>query len=280
MKNNQIKLLEGLVKTPSPSGFEQSIAEFIKKELLEYLPNRSIKVDDQYNVIATIKGTSSKTIMIDAHADQIGFIVSNIDKEGFISIQYIGGGDTTILSARNLIILTEKGKVNAVVNRKHSHLIVDEADEAIINLRDAMVDIGIRKRGKVAKVVKIGDPAIYSPTFIKLRESYYAGCGMDDKVGCFTLIEVIKQIAKSDKKPKTNLVFTFSVQEEIGGFKCRPLIRKHNPDLFVEVDVTFATDCGIDEDLERETGRCRLNKGPVIYRGVDLDVKVVKKYIQ
>ena len=72
--------------------------------------------------------------MIDAHLDEIGFVVNNIGKDGLISLKYIGGGDSSILSARNLQILTEKGIINAVVNRKHAHLVEDEED-----IRDAVV---------------------------------------------------------------------------------------------------------------------------------------------
>ena len=114
MLNNQIKLIGNLIRIPSPSGFEEDIAEFIKQELLQYVPKTRVSVDFHNNVTAVIKGTTDKKIMIDAHLDQIGFIVTNIDRKGFISLQYIGGGDKSILSARDLVILTDKGKVNAV----------------------------------------------------------------------------------------------------------------------------------------------------------------------
>jgi len=274
MKNKQLKLLESLVRIPSPSGFEENIAEFIRQELLQYLPKKQVTIDSQNNVIAIIKGTSDKTIMIDAHSDEIGFVVTNIDKEGLISLSYIGGGDSSILSARDLIILTNKGKINAVVDRKHAHLVNDEEDEAIEHIYEAVVDIGIRKRKAVSSVVKIGDPVVYKSSFNHLREGYYSGYGFDDKSGCFILMETIKEIVKSKKKPSPTLVFTFSVQEETGGRKCRPLIKKYKPDLFIEADVTFATD--YPEVDERQAGRCELNKGIVLYKGVDIDKETVK----
>lgn len=270
MKNNQIKLLGNLIKIPSPSGFEEDIAEFIKQELLQYVPKTRVAVDFHNSVTAVIKGTSDKKVMIDAHLDQIGFIVTNIDRKGFISLQYIGGGDKSILSARDLVILTDKGKVNAVVNRMHAHLVEDEHDVNIGKMHEAVVDIGPRSRKKVQGVVKIGDAVIYKPSFNYLRESYYSGCGFDDKSGCFILLETIKDILKSKKKPIPTLIFTFSAQEETYGKKCRPLVKRYNPDLFIEVDVTFATDWEDDDDLEREVGKCELSKGIVLYRGVEV----------
>jgi len=276
MTSKQIKLLENLVKIPSPSGFEESIAEFIKQELLLYLPKTRVKIDSFNTVVAEIKGTSNQVVMLDAHIDQIAFMITNIDKKGFLSLGQIGGHDDHILSARDLVILTDKGKVNAVVNRKHSHLVTDEEDEDIGNTYEALVDIGPRNRRKVGAVVKIGDPVIYTPSFNHLRESYYSGYGFDDASGCFILIETIKEIIKSKKKPIPTLVFTFSSQEETWGKKLRPLLKKYKPNLFIEVDVTFATDWSDSEDDERETGKCDLGGGIVLYRGIEIDKNCFK----
>jgi len=276
MRSSQVNLLENLVKIPGTSGFEDEISDFIKEKLLQLLPKKNVKVDFQKNVSAVIEGSTSKKIMIDAHVDQIGFIVVNIDKDGLISIQYVGGGDIGILSARELIIFTDDGEVNAVVNRKHSHLVEDEDDEAITRMSEAIVDIGIRGRKKVQSVVKVGDPVGYKPSFNHLRENYYSGYGFDDRAGCFILLETIKKIVRSKRTPAPTLVFTFSVQEEVCGRKCRPLIKRYRPDLFVEVDVTFASDWSDDSNSEKEVGRCKLGDGIVIYRGLDLDRKGVK----
>jgi len=277
MRNRQIKLLEQLIRIPNPSGYEEQIAKFIQEQLIEYLPKKNVTIDFQNNVIATIEGTTDKTIMIDAHSDEIGFIVNNISAEGIISINYIGGGDSTILSARDLVILTDKGKINAVVDRKHAHLVDDEDDENIYSITEAPVDIGIRKKKQVEKLVKIGDPVVYRPSFNHLVGDFYSGYGFDDKAGCFILIEAIREIVTSGKKPNANLVFVFSSQEETGATKARPLVRKYKPDMFIEVDVTFATDyLDFNGSMEREAGRCHLGKGIVIYRGCDIDKESVK----
>jgi len=278
MRKNKIDLLKNLISVPSPSGFESRIAEFIKKELLKYIPKTKLKIDNQKNLIVTIEGKVKKSIIIEAHADEIGFIVTNVDSKGLISLQYIGGGDTQILTARHLNILTSKGIVNAVINRKHSHLIGDEDDEKIDNIHDAQVDIGIRGRKNVLKQVKIGDPVVYQPIFEKLSEDkkqgqFVAGYGFDDKSGCFILIETIKEIIKSRKKPEYTLHFVFSAREEIGN-PPKKLTRELKPELYVGLDVTFATDYG--EGLEKEVGRCELGKGIVVYRGVNIHNETVK----
>lgn len=274
MKNRQTKLLKNLITVPSPSGFEDKIANFIRKQLLTYLPRTRVEIDFQKNVIAKIPGTSDQTIMIDAHADTIGFIVNNIDKEGLISAKYIGGGCKSILSARELIILSDKGKVNAVVDRKHAHLVDDENDESIEKVSEASIDIGIRKRRHVQRLIKIGDPIVYKPNFQNLIDTIYSGYGFDDKSGCYILLETIRNIVRSKKNPIPNLIFTFSAQEETGLTKAKSLVHRFKPDLFIEVDVTFATD--YPEVDEKEAGRCELGKGLVIYRGVDIHKESVK----
>ena len=77
MKEKKIKLLTSLIEIPSPSGFEEKIAQFIQRELLTVLPKNKVKIDFQNNVVAKIKGTSDYTVMIDAHLDQIAYIVNN-----------------------------------------------------------------------------------------------------------------------------------------------------------------------------------------------------------
>ena len=278
MRKNKIDLLRNLIEIPSPSGFESGIAEFIKKELLKYLPKTKLRIDNQKNLIATIDGKIKKSIILETHADTVGFIVTNVDSKGLISIQYIGGGDKQILTARHLNILTSKGVVNAVINRKHTHLINDEDDEKIDKISEVQVDIGIRGRKQVLRKLKIGDPIVYQPFFRKLSEDknqgqFVAGYGFDDKSGCFILIEAIRDIIRSRKKPEYTLHFIFSPREEIGN-PPKKLTRELKPELYVGIDVTFATDYG--EDLEKEVGRCELGKGIVVYRGVNIHNETIK----
>lgn len=272
MTSDQLALLEDLILMPSPSGFEDKIADYIVRELSEL--ELDVVKDFQNNVVATIEGRSNRTVMVDAHIDQLGFIVNNIDDHGQISLDWIGGGDSDLLGARNLVILANKRSVNAVVNRKPSHLVINIDDEVLHFPHEALVDIGIRERKAVNAIVEIGDPVVCKPVFEQLVGDHYTGCGLDDKVGVFMLIETIRRVVRSGRRPIPNLVFTFSSQEETWGRKCRPLVKKYKPDLFIEVDVTFATDW--DEkswEFERQVGQCRLGEGVVLYRGVDIHKK-------
>jgi len=268
-KQRDIEILRELIDIPSPSGFERPIAEYIKNTVSEFVDESKINIDFQNNVIVEIPGRNKdKTILIDAHSDEIGFIIGNVDRWGRISMRYIGGGDSTILSARNLWILTKNGILNAIVDRKHSHMVYDEDDENIYAPQEAEVDIGIKDRDKILKLIEIGDPVVFELSFRHLTDDYYAGYGFDDKSGCFMLIKSIEYF--STHIPEYNLVFLFSAQEETGTSKIFPVLRKYNPSLVIELDVTFATDYGNSEDMERDVGRCKMEEGVSLYKGVDV----------
>lgn len=277
MKKYNVQQLKNLIEIPSPSGYEGDVANFLQKELLKILPKKCIEKDFDNNIIATIQGESDKIIMIDAHSDQIGYSINNVTKEGLLNLVQTGYGDVCLTTARKLIIITKKGILNAVVNRKHSHLVDDEEDEIITDISEAEVDIGIRKRTNVLKHVDIGDPVICKPSFQQLVGNFYSGDGMDDKTGCFVLLETIKRIVKSKTKPKYTLMFTFSVKEEIGCFGALELVRRYKPYLFIEVDVGFATDYMVDSNLEQKAGRCRLGSGIIIFRGVNIHTPSVER---
>lgn len=267
-KIKDIAILEELINIPSPSGFEKQIAEYIQKYALQFLPKSCVNIDFQNNVIVKIAGKTNKTILVDAHSDEIAFLINNVNKSGKISVRYIGGGDSTILSARNLQILTKRGRINAIVDRKHSHLVADEDDENIYAPHYAELDIGTKNRNEILKQISIGDPVIFEPNFRHLTGNYYSGYGFDDKSGCFILMKSIAYLAKN--KPECNVIFLFSSQEETGTSKIFPVIRKYKPSLVIEADVTFATDYGEEDDMEKEVGRCHLGEGISLYRGVDI----------
>ena len=270
MNEKDLILLKSLVNIPSPSGFEENIAKFIYDEASQIVGSENVKIDKYKNVVVTLDGEdNSKTVMIDAHADEIAFIVVNVNRYGKISMQYIGGGDSTILTARHLNILTSKGILPAVIDRKHSHLVYDEDAELNYSPEQADVDVGFRNREDILKYVQIGDPIVYESNFRELGNGFYTGYGFDDKSGCFLLLKVLQSIV--NKKRPVRTVFTFSAQEETGSSKVVPLIKELNPNLFIETDVTFGTDYGIEDEYEEEVGRCILGAGVVLYRGVDID---------
>lgn len=262
------KLLNYLLKTPSPSGFEQNLATFIETRLSLTLPKNQIEIDFHNNVIATIKGKNSKVIMIDAHLDELGFLIKNIDKNGYISLVSIGGRDVTLLRGRNVTIISDKGNINGVIGTKPIHLIVDKKKEQPKNTSEVTIDVGLRNKKEIEKYFRIGDPGILKSNFTHLLGDNYSGAGFDDKAGCFILFKIIEKIVKSKIIPTNTLKFTFSSQEEIGCRGALELVNRYKPDLFIGLDVGFATDT--TNTSEREVGNLELGKGIGIHRGINI----------
>jgi len=170
--DKNVRLLKSLVGIPSPSGYESSIAKFIETKLLNYLSPSNIEIDFHNNVVATIKGKTDKVIMIDAHQDMLGFLINNIDKMGYISLETIGGQDLSLLRGRKVLVLTKKRVLKGVIGSKPIHLIGDEADELPDQSTDLTLDLGIRKRKDIEALISIGDPVILQPEFDKLEGNY------------------------------------------------------------------------------------------------------------
>jgi len=272
MKNTELKLLKSLIELPSPSGMERKLAHHIKNELSNYMSKDKIIIDFHNNVAVLIGGKDKKkTVMIDAHLDTLGFLICNIDKDGYISLSPVGDYDLTILRGRKVLVISDKHRpFDAVIGTKHAHLIDDNNPEEQLpkKISDLTLDIGVRTRSQVMKYISIGDSVIIKPEFDNLLEEYYSGSGFDNKAGVFILMETIKQLKRRGERPAVNLIFSFSSQEELGWRGARELVRRYRPSLFVGVDVTCATD--IYEVEEREVGRCDLDSGIMLNKGINI----------
>jgi len=279
MTKKQLKLLESLIKIPSLSGYEQKIAKYIAKDLLSIFPKNRVCFDHYNNVTAIIKGQSNKVILVDAHLDQIGFIVQDIDEFGYVSIEEVGGVDKDIVQARPITIINYKGKIiNGVIDKKPIHYLqsgestrADKHTDLQVNL-----DIGLRKGKNVGSHIRVGDPITFKAEFGHMLEDYYYGYGFDDKIGCFMLINIAKEIERKKIKPFPTIIFSFSAQEETGNSGVNILMKKYKPNIMLEIDVTTATDIDAEEVFEREAGRCDLGKGIVLYRGVGINHEVLQ----
>ena len=268
MKEQNINILQNLIEIPSPSGYENDIAKHIKKYLSSFISEDKIEIDFRNNVIVKINKGHKHTIIIDAHLDQLGFLVNNITKDGYISICSVGGYDRSILRGRKVVFI-EKPNLKGVIGAKPVHLIENTVSEIPSKVSDLNLDIGIRKYSKISKLIKPGDPLIFQPSFTKLNEDYVVGDGFDDKAGCFILIQLIKALVKEN--PKVNIVFTFSSREEIGCLGAIELARRFKPDLYIGIDVGFATD--VPDANEKSTGKAHCGNGLVISRGIHIHKK-------
>ncbi|MCI0475202.1 MAG: M42 family peptidase, partial [Anaerolineales bacterium] len=218
------QLLQRLTETFSPSGYEDSIRELIRKEIKPYADN--IRVDALGNLIAR-KGRAAargKRIMIAAHMDEIGLIASHIDARGFVRFSTVGG-----VHARNLA----GGRVRFVNGATGVIGVHDGVDHPSVN--ELFIDVGASSKKDCP--VKVGDIAAFERPFMEMGSRWVAK-SLDDRVGVLVVIETMRAL----KSTPHEIHFVFTTQEEIGVRGATTASYGVDPELGLAVDVTLAAD--------------------------------------
>ncbi len=249
------ELLKKLVEAPSVSGCEESIREVMKEELKPCVDE--IKVDKVGNLIAR-KGQGHPVIMLAAHMDELGLMVKYIEKEGYIRFETIGGWDERILPSLKMTIHGNKGPVTGVIGTRPVHLMEKEESKEPIKAKKLYIDIGAKSDKEVLKAgISVGDFITHCGSVEKLIGSRITGHGFDDRIGCYELIEIVKNL----KKFKGTVYAVGTIQEEIGLIGVRGSAFGINPDVLIALDVIFSGDT---PDIKKEEVSVELGKGPVL----------------
>lgn len=257
--------LENLLITPSPTGYESEGQKVWKA----YLEKHSDKVEsDAYgSAIARLDVNPDViTVMIEAHADEIGMVVQYIGDDGFITLNKLGGSDSTIARAKRVHIHNRNGKVSGVVGNTAIHLQENKNGGGKEPAwKDIFVDIGVSSRDEALKLVQVGDPVTYTDEVELLNDEIITARALDNRIGGFVIAQVMKNLKKQKKNLRVNVIALNSVQEEVGGFGARMMSYRHMPDLALVTDVTHATDSpGINQ---KEHGAVKMGSGPSVQHG-------------
>ena len=222
---------------------------------------------DTLNIFGYLKGESDYTVMLDAHIDQIAFIVTDVDDNGFLTVSNVGGIDLRQLPSRRVII-HGKQKVTGVFVSTPPHLGGKDTDYSDITA--IKIDTAL---GSCAKdIISVGDIVTFSTEPVSLIGDRVAGKSFDDRAGCAVIIEVAKRLSK--EKLPVNVAFLLSDSEEIGQRGAKTAAFKVTPNEAVVVDVSFGDTPGISSD---KTGD--LAKGAMIGISPLLDKGMSKKLI-
>ena len=267
MDQNAKTFLFDLLDTPSPTGFE--IAG--QRKWAAYVKRFADRVEsDAYgSAWATIDGSAKKPrrVMLEAHADEIGFIVKHITKEGWLRVDRVGGSDTATARGRRLQILGDRGVVLGIIGNTAIHLRKDSlGDEKAPKIHELYVDVGASNAADVKKLgVRVGHPAVYVDAAIPFGKNRIVGRALDNRMGGFIIAEVLAKLSRSKKKPRSTVIAVNAVQEEIGGHGAKMAAHRVAPDVCVVLDVTHATDTpGIEH---AQHGEVTLGGGPSITHG-------------
>ncbi len=242
------KLLENLINLRGISGNESNVRNFILKEIKKY--SKSVEVDKMGNIIVRKKG-KGPAVMLLAHMDEIGLIIKAIDEDGKIQISNIGGIDPMVLVGHRVEIESQKGEINGIITTKE--ILNDKDAVKRIFMEHLFVFTGLNKKGLEKKGVRVGNYMAFSKSsnFCTLgSEDIVAGKSLDDRIGCFILLEVLRKLKTSHE-----VILVFTVQEEIGLYGAKASVFNLNPDYAIAVDVA-----GHDEDSQRML----LGRGPAL----------------
>ncbi|MEM7014097.1 MAG: M42 family metallopeptidase [Verrucomicrobiota bacterium] len=270
------KFLFDLLDTPSPTGWEapgqRKWASYAKK-FSDRLEN-----DAYGNAWATIEGSaaarSRPTVMLEAHADEIGFIVKHISKEGFLSVDRVGGVDHAVARGKRVQILGEKGTVFGVIGNTAIH--IRDRNEKPPQVHELFVDVGASSQEEVAKLgIRVGIPMVYAESAQKFGADKIVGRALDNRIGGFIIAEVLRKLRSARSKPKANVVAANCVHEEIGGMGSMMVAHRLNPDVCIVLDVTHATDTPTISFEQH--GEVALGGGPTVTHGAANHVNVVEQ---
>lgn len=230
-----VELLSKICEVPGAPGYEQRIREFIIDEVSPYVDE--VELDAMGNVIAIKRGQEDQRVMLAAHMDEISFIVTHIDDEGFIRFHPLGGFDPKTLTAQRVII-HGKEDIIGVMGCKPIHVMKPAERKVMPAITDFFIDTGLPAT-KVKRLIEKGNPITRERVLIEMGECVNAK-SLDNRACVYIQIETMKRLAK--KKVPYDIYAVFTVQEEIGLRGATAAASGVDPDFSINLDVTMAYD--------------------------------------
>lgn len=244
-----IPLLARICEAPGPPGFEKAIRELVIAELKGLADD--VRTDNMGNVIALKKGRSSaKKAMAAAHMDEIGFIVTHVDDKGFVRFNPVGGFDPKTLTSQRVIIHGRKDLLG-VMGSKPVHIMSPEEKKKNPEIKDYFIDTGLPKK-EVEKIVAVGDFITRHSPLMPLGDCVNVK-SLDNRASVFVLIETLRELKKSKRKPAYDFHAVFTVQEEVGLRGAQASTLQIQPDFGFGLDTTIAYDVPGSTPQERCT---------------------------
>lgn len=259
-------LLRELVMPPGIAGQESDAAKVARKLLEAYMPTQ---IDVLGNVVGRQQGRGAH-ILLDAHLDQIGMVVTSVEENGFLKVASVGGCDLRTLAAAEV---TVRGKqpLFGVVTSTPPHLAAKE-DAGMAKNWDALaVDIGF-SAGRAKELVQPGDRVTLCSRYTQLQNNRVSGTALDDRAGVAVILRCLELLKQSERD--ANLTVLFSAQEETGGSGAKTGGFAAQAELAVAVDVSFGMAPGNPKEKCGELG-----KGPMIGIAPTLDHRLSQAMI-
>lgn len=259
--NFYVDLLRELSDAFGPSNHEEHVREIISRVIKPFVSD--IRVDALGNLIVHRPGTNGKRLMLDAHTDEIGIMVRHIDSRGFVKFATIGGWDDRMFPGHRVTFKSRDGRFYyGVIGMAPPHVLSPAQKEKGIPAEDYFVDLGVDSADEAAALgASVGDPGTLAYPFQKLKDDIYIGKAFDDRVGCLTVISLLKALHEGEIKTDMDVYANFATSEEVGLRGAGPAAFGIDPHVAIAFEGTIGSDFpGVPEDKRP----CAQRKGPVI----------------
>lgn len=241
-----LSIINKLSAHPSPSGFEHSASKCAEAMMARFFDKTETDKSGNVYGIRKCRKKNAKCLLLDAHIDEIGLIVTG-EENGFLRFDTLGGVDPRILPACEVTVLTNPPK-SGVITVCPPHLLTREEMDSALDISDLFIDIGAEKASGVA----VGTPVVFNSEPVRLREGYISARALDDRASLAAILLALDML--KGKKFGFDIVAVASVQEELGCRGATVAGYKVNPDWAIAVDVTHATTPGADKSSTFDAG--------------------------
>ena len=255
-------LLKTLCSLNGTSGNEKDAALWAVNELNKYMP---ASIDKMGNVVGSTG--EGKSILLDAHLDQIGLAVTAVDEDGFVKVSRVGGSDVRVLTGAEVTI-HGKEDIYGVITSTPPHLAKEENKGKVNSFDDITIDIGMKKED-ADKIIFPGDRITFNGPFDELLNNRIASPSIDDRAGVVAILRALQII---DGKAKCRIDVQFSAQEETGGSGAMVGAFNSQADEAIAVDVSFAAAPGVSSEKY-----AKLGEGVLIGYSPSLDYDMSRK---
>jgi putative aminopeptidase FrvX len=241
MEKRAVELMKKMMDAFGPSGFEREVNILVKKEVEPYTDE--ILTDKLGTLAFTLEGDGPK-VLLAGHTDEVGFIISSITENGYLTFNPLGGWWDQVLLAQKVVVRGKKGDVIGIIASKPPHILPIEDRKKIIERKDMFIDIGASTMEEVEEAgIRIGDPVVPWSPFDVIREGKIAmGKAFDDRIGTFVIMEAMRRIKEQDIPHPNRIIGAATVQEEVGLRGAQTIAQTVDPDVSIVLEVDIAGD--------------------------------------
>jgi len=268
-----MKFLEQLTNSFGPSGFEREPARIVRDYVAKYC--NSVTNDKLGSVMFTKKGgADNPVVLIPGHVDEVGFIISSINKLGFLTFNPLGGWFDQVLLGQRVIIRTSKGPVPGIIAAKPPHLLPAEERTKVVVKEKMFIDVGASNEDEAKALgIRVGNPVIPNSVFSTVKKTIYKdgkkngedviaiGKAFDDRIGAWTAAEAVRMLSEKKIRHPNTVIGAATTQEEVGLRGARTTAFVSKPDVCLTLEVDIAGDV---PGIEPNEAPAKMGGGPSV----------------